>query len=102
MSHRALQKCPIIDPFWVLTLVANWSLQQHTICLVSMTWVLKKVWLIMDNKCKYKEIPVLAWRVPEGFRWLRLPEFLENRQGCQPYALPAAFTPGDIPGTQFC
>jgi hypothetical protein len=56
----------------------------------------------MDNKGKDKEIHILAWRGPEGFRWLRLPEFLENRQGCQVYSTPAAFTPGDIPGTQFC
>jgi hypothetical protein len=39
--HTALQKCPIIGTFCVLTLAATWSLQQHTICPVSMTWVLK-------------------------------------------------------------
>jgi hypothetical protein len=37
-------------------------------------------------------ISLQAWTGPLGSRRLRLPEFLDNRQGCQPYA-PAAFTP---------
>jgi hypothetical protein len=44
---------------------------------------------------KAKAIPLQAWTGPEGFRRLRLPEFIENRQGCQPYA-PAAFTSKEI------
>jgi len=37
-----------------------------------------KVWLIVDNKGKDKEIIIGAWTGPEGSR-LRLPEFLENQ-----------------------
>jgi hypothetical protein len=42
---------------------------------------------------------------PEGSRRLRLPDFKTTGtwrwQGCQPDT-PAAFTPGNIPGTHFC
>jgi hypothetical protein len=52
-----------------------------------------------------KAIPLKALTGPEGSRRLRLPDFMTigtwRWQGCQPCA-PAAFTPGNIPGTHFC
>jgi hypothetical protein len=52
-----------------------------------------------------KAIPLQALRGPEGSRSFRLPDFKTigtlKWQGCQPSA-PAAFTPGNIPGTHFC
>ena len=46
-----------------------------------------------------KAIPKQAWRGPEGYRKLRLPDFktIDTRRwyGCQPYAT-AAFTPREI------
>jgi hypothetical protein len=49
--------------------------------------------------------PLQALTGPEGSRRLRLSDFKTictwRWQGCQPYP-PAAFTPGNIPGTHFC
>jgi len=48
---------------------------------------------------------VQAGTGPEGSRRMRLPDFMTvgtwRCSVCQPYA-PAAFTPGNIPGTHFC
>ena len=56
------------------------------------------------NICWVKATPLLARKGPEGSRRSRLPDFktigIWKWQGCQPYA-PAAFTPGNIPGTHF-
>jgi len=59
-----------------------------------------------NNLYKSKAIPLQAWTGPEGFRRLRLPEFLESRQmkvvklsakrnGC-------IYPAGDTAGTHFC
>ena len=52
-----------------------------------------------------KAVPLQAWSGPEGSRKLRFPDFMttaqESGKGVQPCA-PAAFTPGNSPGTQIC
>jgi hypothetical protein len=57
-----------------------------------------------NHKRKGKAIPLQALTGTEGSRRLWLPDFKTigtlRWQGCQPYA-PAAFTPGNIPGTHF-
>jgi hypothetical protein len=65
-----------------------------------MTNMYRKKVLIIN--IKGKSDPLQAWSGPEGSRKLRFPDFMTTAQGgCKPYA-PAAFTPGNSPGTHFC
>jgi hypothetical protein len=55
---------------------------------------------------KGKVVPLHSWSGPEGSRKLRFPDYMTTAQDggkvvSQPYA-PAAFTPGNAPGTHFC
>jgi hypothetical protein len=57
------------------------------------------------GKGKGKAVPLQAWCGPEGSRKLSFPDFMTTAQDggkvVKPYA-PAAFTPGNTPGTHFC
>jgi hypothetical protein len=54
---------------------------------------------------KGKAVPLQAWSGLEGSRKLRFPDYMTTAQDgckvCPPYA-PAAFTPENAPGTDFC
>jgi hypothetical protein len=71
-----------------------------------MTWVITTGKPLTEmSKGKGKAIPLQSLTGPVGSRRLRLLDFKKIAtlmwQRCQPYA-PAAFTPGNIPGTHFC
>ena len=58
-----------------------------------------------QKKKKGKAVPLQAWTGPEGSRKLRFPDFVTTAQdGGKVVSLnaPAAFTPGNAPGTHFC
>jgi hypothetical protein len=65
----------------------------------------KKTPCTYNVSARGKAILLYAWTGPEGPRSLTFPDFMIidiwRWHGCQPYA-PAAFTPGNIPGTHFC
>jgi len=53
-----------------------------------------------------KAIPLQAWTVPEGSRRLRLPDFKTNGhmkvERLSGLRIGRLYSPGNIPGTQFC
>jgi hypothetical protein len=57
------------------------------------------------NLCKSKEVPLQAWSGPEGYRKLRLPDFMTTAQdGGNVVNLThrPPLPPGNTPGTHLC